>query len=232
VDIPANAPLHLLHQCATGVLATRTRQPDGYPYPSALPFVTDERHWPVLLVSRLAEHTRNLLADPRVGFLVFHAAHDDVLSGQRLTLTGHARVIDASPALRRRYLRYQPAAERYLALGDFSFVTIEPDRLRYIGGFGAMGWLDAAEIDADPPLDAALADELIAESDASLPERLRILGLDRYGADLMVDGIRTRFVFPQASVAADAAGQAGESSGEQSRAQLQLALGDCLDRYR
>jgi heme iron utilization protein len=209
VNIALDEPLHLLHTQRFGTLATRSRD-DGCPYPSVLPFAPDARHRPVMLVSRLAEHTRNLLADAQAGFLLFDAQSADVLSGARTTVTG--RVVPsenaqgdpgggvrggsqggpASPA--RRYLRYHPAAERYLALGDFSFFTLVPDRLRHIGGFGAMGWIEAHQLNAIAPLDEAEETTYLDNASRALPDIIRLLGIDRLGIDYEIAGFRHRFL--------------------------------------
>jgi putative heme iron utilization protein len=200
LNIPAHAPLHLLHTAAVGTLATHARQPEGFPYPSILPFATDSCHRPTILVSRLAEHTHNLHADSRAGFLVVDAPDGDVLNGQRATLLGNFEPVESTPELVRRYLRYHPDAERYLILGDFTFWTMRLDRLRYIGGFGAMGWLDGAELDPMPPLgfdeENALIDEF--SSTARGAGGFDLLGIDRYGADLKLKDARHRFAFDNA----------------------------------
>ncbi|MBU6486656.1 MAG: pyridoxamine 5'-phosphate oxidase family protein [Burkholderiales bacterium] len=197
MHISAHAPLHLLHRKSTGALATHSRDPLGYPYPTALPFAPDAQHRPMVLVSRLAEHARNLEADLRAGFLVVDAADDDVLNGERLTLLGQFEARGLEPPLVRRYLRYHPDAERYLALGDFSFHVLEIERMRYIGGFGAMGWLNAEELDPLAPLDDEDETTLIeyVERRISRARLVRVAGVDRYGADLKVDGERLRYAF-------------------------------------
>ncbi|GAB7526926.1 HugZ family pyridoxamine 5'-phosphate oxidase [Paraburkholderia sp. 2C] len=205
MKIPAHAPLDLLHRVAVGTLATHSRRPQGFPYPTMLPFAPDARHRPTILVSRLAEHTRNLEGDARAGFLVADAPDGNVLDAQRVTLLGTFEPIDATPLFVRRYLRYQPDAGRYLALGDFAFWTLSLERLRFIGGFGMMGWLDGSELDPLEPL--AFEDEaaLIERFDAR-PRRaseVELLGVDRYGADFRLNGARTRRAFE--SPAADAA---------------------------
>lgn len=205
MKIPAHAPLDLLHRVAVGTLATHSRQPQGFPYPTILPFAPDARHRPTILVSRLAEHTRNLEEDARAGFLVADAPDGNVLDAQRVTLLGTFEPIDAPPLFVRRYLRYQPDAERYLALGDFAFWTLALERLRFIGGFGMMGWLDGSELDLLEPL--AFEDEaaLLERFDAR-PHRtsgVELLGVDRYGADFRINGARARRAFE--SPAADAA---------------------------
>lgn len=201
MNISTHAPLHLLHRKPVGALATHTREPLGYPYPTALPFAPDARHRPVILVSRLAEHARNLEVDARAGFLVVDAPpNEDVLNGERLTLLGRFTPGGLEPSLVRRYLRYHPDAERYLALGDFSFRVLEIERMRYIGGFGAMGWLDAEELDPLEPLTDEDETALIEYFDrrVSRPAQVRLAGIDRYGADLKVDGQRRRCAFDSA----------------------------------
>jgi len=217
LKIPAHAPLHLLHQTLVGTLATHARQPQGYPYPTVLPFAPDARHRPTILVSRLAEHTRNLHSDPRAGFLIVHAPDGDVLNGQRVTLVGTFEQVEPAPPLVHRYLRYHPDAERYLVLGDFSFWTMSIERMRYIGGFGAMGWLTADELD---PLDPVAIDEenLLVELFEAHPRRsadVRVAGIDRYGVDLKVAGAHTRFPF--------------ETPAPDS-ASLRAAVEDCIER--
>jgi heme iron utilization protein len=198
LKIPAHAPLHLLHQAAAGTLATHSREPQaGFPYPSVLPFAPDVRHRPTILISRLAEHTRNLQADARAGFVALHAPDGDVLNGQRVTLLGAFEPLDTTPDVAERYLRYHPDAARYLTLGDFSFWVMTPQRMRYIGGFGAMGWLDGAELDPLEPLshddERALIE--LAAAHPQRPAGLDVIGVDRYGVDLTCDGTRTRFIF-------------------------------------
>ncbi|MBP0594551.1 pyridoxamine 5'-phosphate oxidase family protein [Paraburkholderia sp. LEh10] len=217
MNIPAHAPLHLLHQAAIGTLATHARQPQGFPYPTVLPFAPDPRHRPTILVSRLAEHTRNLHSDPRAGFLIVHAPDGDVLNGQRITLVGTFEHIDPTPPVIQRYLRYQPDAERYLVLGDFSFWVMSIERMRYIGGFGAMGWLTADELDPLGPVPLDEENGLVEffEHHPRRPAHVQLMGVDRYGADLKIAGARTRFLFEAPA----------SDSGW-----LRASLEDCIDR--
>jgi hypothetical protein len=214
LKIPAHAPLDLLHRLAVGTLATHSRQPQGFPYPTILPFAPDARHRPTILVSRLAEHTRNLEGDARAGFLVADAPDGKVLDAPRVTLLGTFELVDAPPLFVRRYLRYQPDAERYLALGDFAFRTLSLERLRFIGGFGTMGWLDGDELDPLEPLASDEEAALIERFDAH-PRRtseVELLGVDRYGVDFRIDGARTRHAFESPAVDAATLDAAFETS--------------------
>jgi len=199
VNIDPALPLHLLHRCPLGTLATHAREPQGFPYPTVVPFVVDARHRPVILVSGLAEHTRNLAADSRAGFLVVDAPDGDVLNAERATLLGRFTPIDADPHCVARYLRYAPDAQRYLALGDFAFLALDIERVRYIGGFGRMGWVDGAALDVLAPLTSDEERALWDAYDAARHPGLALLGVDRYGADWLHDGrrVRTAFDAPQ-----------------------------------
>ncbi|MBV6304244.1 pyridoxamine 5'-phosphate oxidase family protein [Candidimonas humi] len=194
--------IHLLHGSAAAALATQSAQLPGYPHASILPFVPDERHCPILLVSRLAEHTRNLRADPRASLLVTPPGSHNVLEEPRLTLIGDATPLDIAPAMLARYLRYQPDARQYLELGDFAFFRLQPKRARYIGGFARMGWIDETQWGEAAALDPADEQACCDELAAALPADIRLLGLDCYGADLEQGGRRQRQPFPNAPIAA------------------------------
>ncbi len=98
----------------------------------------------MILVSRLAEHTRNIEADPRVSLLAHDAASDPQM-GARVTLLGSATPLEASDPAAALYRRLFPDSERLLALGDFSFFALEPLAVRFIEGFGSIHWISAAE---------------------------------------------------------------------------------------
>lgn len=221
MNIPPHAPLHLLHRVPDGTLATHSRDPRGFPYPTALPFAPTARHVPMLLISHLAEHTRNLHADSRAGFLVSHASDGNVLEGQRLTMLGSFSPAppEESSDLARRYLRYHPDAERYLGLGDFTFWIMSLERMRFIGGFGAMGWLAADALDRLEPLSANEETLLCAFFDEfdERPATLKLLGLDRYGCDFRQNGRRNRFTFDKPKLTVT---------------ELKAALFDWVERHR
>jgi putative heme iron utilization protein len=207
MNVSLNAVVHLLHQSPYGALATHSKQIVGYPFATVLPFVADDQHCPVFLISSLAEHTKNLIADPRASFLVTEPGAASVLTGARLTLVGDVVGFDATPALVARYLRYQPDAEQYLELGGFHFFRLVPARLRLVAGFGHMGWIEEEEWSGAATL--ALDDEqahLARLRDAA--PGVRLLGLDPYGCDGEVAGQRHRWVFRDGPVAADAVGNA------------------------
>ncbi len=135
------AARRLLRSQHSAALATLSKRLDGHPFATAVDYLTDHAGWPVFLISALAEHARNMAADPRISLLV-QGNSGEAQASPRLTLAGKAaRVPDEQHAgLQQRYLRYFPEAEQYFAL-DFFFCRIEPIQLRYIGGFGAARWI-------------------------------------------------------------------------------------------
>jgi hypothetical protein len=191
--------IDLLHGCADAALATHSVAVPGYPFASALPFATDERHRPILLLSRLAEHTHNLAADVRASLLV----HGTVDEGEmpRATLVGQVRPFEPEMLLVERYQRYQPAAKRFLQLGDFRFYRLEPAQARIIGGFGQAAWLDGERLtDAS----ALTLDQERAAFEAlapSVPAGTELLGVDCFGIDLRRSGVQQRVAFSSASTA-------------------------------
>ena len=186
--------LNLLHSAHASTLATQFTQMTGYPYATVIPNILDEQHRPILLISALAEHTKNLLSDPKVSISVTESGVPNVQDGQRMTLVGDAEQFVPGDALKARYLRYLPAAEQYLML-DFMFFRIQPKRLRYIGGVGKMGWLETEVLDAVPSLSLAEEATLLAEAQAIAPSNITLLGIDPFGIDYLADEFRDRSAF-------------------------------------
>jgi len=207
MNIPLADTLHLLHSVSHGVLATHANQMPGYPYASVLPFALDEHHCPVFLISALAEHTKNLLADSRASLVAYSEGNGRVLAGARVTLLGEVERCHASDRLLARYLRYQPEAERYLALSDFAFFRFEPRRLRAIAGFGEMGWIEAQAWLQASWLSLEEEGDLVRQAGGAAGS-LRLLGVDPYGADVVSNGIRERQKFLHAPLRAEALSQA------------------------
>lgn len=139
----------LLASESVGVLSSLSVHRPGYPYGSITPYALSARGCPLLLLSRLAAHTKNLSADPRAGFFVGdHTAVEDPLAGARLSLLGQVRPTpsDEEPEARRRYLERWPRGADYLALGDFSLWTFQIEEARLVAGFGEIRWLPASSL--------------------------------------------------------------------------------------
>ena len=128
-----------------GALATQSKAMPGFPFGSVVPYCLDEQGRPLILISRIAQHTHNLQKDPKCSLLVGERDADDVQAVGRLTYLAEAeplRDTAAIDAAAERYYRYFPESADYHKAHDFDFWVLKPVRHRYIGGFGAIHWLD------------------------------------------------------------------------------------------
>jgi putative heme iron utilization protein len=222
-EIAARARQWLL-ATSNATLCTRCsdeEMPD-WPFGSLAPFALSETGAPIVLISEIAEHTRNLMKDPRVSlFVADPQAEGDPQASWRLTVMGRARRVrsradtrtvvgtdealvleaDAFRALHARYSARVPDAPRYFEAHRFGYWMIEPLRVRAIGGFGAIHWIDGDGILRDPQgggiadasariiehmnddHETALLDMCAATSPGfERPEGAKIVALDRAGA--------------------------------------------------
>lgn len=191
-----------------GTLGTLATEPPGHPFVSVAPYGVLGDGSPVLFISGMAEHTRNLDADPRASLLVAESeVPGDPLAAGRVTLLGRVDPIDGEVELieaRAAYLAANPDAAGYIDFGDFSFRRLRVQRVRWVGGFGRMAWCEAtayagAEPDPVRPVAAAAIEHLNADhADALIAASIafgghldttaaRAQGIDRYGIDLLVE---------------------------------------------
>ncbi len=193
----------------SGVLSTISRRLEGFPFGSVAPFVSDHAGCPVILISDLAEHTRNIHADPRVSLIVQPYSPDMQLAG-RVTVLGRAVRLAEKDRVGPRYLRFHPQAEAYFAMHDFQFYRIEPARVRYIGGFGRIHWVEPeAYLCRESPL-AEQESDIVAHMNADHGENLiaycrhvhgvetksaSMIGIDPDGFDVRADTTDLRFDF-------------------------------------
>jgi putative heme iron utilization protein len=124
-------------------MADRTEVEKGA---SLAPYALDARGEPVLLLSALAQHTRNLEADPRASLFVHDPAMADAdpRTAPRLALVGRMRRVTQGeePDAKARYLARHPEARGLFAL-DFSLWGLEVQEAQLVGGFAAAGWIPA-----------------------------------------------------------------------------------------
>src|SRR5258707_8998039 len=130
----------LLRRSRQGALATLMTG-TGDPYCSLVNLASHPEGSPILLISRLALHTRNILADHRVSLMLDERTEGDPLEGSRIMLAGRAEQAGADdlPLLRRRYLNAHPSAETFVNFNDFSFFRIRPAGAHLVAGFVRIG---------------------------------------------------------------------------------------------
>jgi len=215
----------------SGVLSTISRRVDGFPFGSVAPFILDHTGSPVILISTLAEHTRNIDADPRVSLIVQPYSPDMQVAG-RVTLLGRAQRLDEKSELGPRYLRFHPQAESYFAMHDFSFYRIDPVRIRYIGGFGRIHWVEPEQYLLPASALADQEEDILAHMNSDHAENLRaycryvhqlddsdarMIGIDPDGFDLRVVEQVLRFEFAQPIADAQQARQALVALAQEAR---------------
>lgn len=231
---PVLAAKKLLREGRSGALATLIPG-SGDPYCSLVNVATAVDGAPLLLISRLAVHTKNILADPRVSLMIDERKEGDPLQGARVMLMGTAAATE-DPAARRRYLDRQPEAEMFAGFADFAFYRVALKGAHLVAGFGRIVDLkpqdilteigDAAElVAAEPDIlshmngDHADACRLYATKLLGAPDGdWRCVGCDPEGLELQNGRTALRLAFPQRVRASDVLRQILKQMAEQARA--------------
>jgi hypothetical protein len=221
---PGDAARRLLRATDRGALATSLAggaeaAAGGWPYASLVLLACDHDAAPLLLISDLAEHSKNIADDPRVGLLIDGTVgRTDPLTGPRVTILGTAEKTDDA-RFKARFVARHPAAALYADFADFHLYRVAVTRAHFVAGFGRIHWIDAADF-VGGTAGAALAEseeELIrqwngraemADRMAQLATGRRATGWRVTGVDLRRDGIVARLEFPTPADSADAAAQA------------------------
>lgn len=195
-----------------GVLSTLSKKFDGYPFGSITPYLVDHDGSLLILISTLAEHTKNIILDPRVS-LITHDQRDPRIQTQgRVTLLGKAVLDENREQAGQRYMRYFPEAKNYLAMHDFSFYRISPVAIRLIAGFGRIHWIDMENYAVPPYALIEQESDVIAHMNTDHLDTMRnycqhfhqyaaldvaMLGIDMDGFDVRADDRVLRFDFTQ-----------------------------------
>ena len=202
----------LLRAHRYGALCTLSLKFDGHPFGSITPYLVDHDGSLLILISTLAEHTKNIQHDQRVSLITHNQDAPHIQTQGRVTVVGTAQLAPDKNASGRRYLRYFPEAQTYFAMHDFSFYRIVPIALRYIGGFGKIHWAKADDYAVPPYLLIEQEEEVIAHMNAEHQDALRrccqhfhqfdandveMLGIDCDGFDVRAAGRVLRFDFPE-----------------------------------
>ncbi len=221
VPSPVLAARRLLRSRDRATLATSL---EGWPYASLVLVATGQDAAPLLLLSQLAEHTRNVARDPRVSLLFDGTgALADPLTGARVTVLGEIAAVD-DEACRARFLARHPSAEAYAGFRDFAVYRLTIARAHLVAGFGRIDWIDGAALRYDTAAAGALAAAeagILAHMNADHREALdhyarlvgrdgsgwQATGIDPEGLDLRLGGAVARIDF-QAPVMDAAAARA------------------------
>lgn len=200
----ALAARQLLRAHRYGALSTLSKKFDGHPFGSITPYLVDHDGSLLILISALAEHTKNIVHDPRVSLITHNQEDAHIQTQGRLTVVGTAALEKERELAGKRYLRYFPEAQTYYDMPDFQFYRIVPLALRYIGGFGDIHWVKADRYQVPPNTLAAEEDALLVHVNAKRGKSQGLLvGIDCDGYDLRLRERTVRHDFP--SPAQDAA---------------------------
>lgn len=209
---PKTATRTLLREARSGALATLMPQA-GDPYCSLVNVASAADGAPLMLLSTLAVHTKNMLADPRVSLMLDERKPGDPLEGARIMLMGTVAAT-AEPAARARYLARHPEAEMFAGFGDFAFYRIDIKRVHLVAGFGRIVDLKADDVLTDLTGAEALLEaeaEAIAHMNADHADAVnlyatrllgapdgdwRCAGLDPDGLELQNGRLALRLPFP------------------------------------
>jgi len=201
-----NDARRLFLQQSFGVLSTMSLDVHGYPFGSVTPYCADRQCRPVIYISRIAQHTRNILSDPRVSLTILEKGDsDDVQARGRLTCIGNARPLgpDEDDA-HERYFRYFPSSRQYAGTHDFEFFQLELVRLRFIGGFGQIYWIEPNEFLAENPFspsqEARILEHMNNDHRPALQryaggDSVVMVGIDSGGFDVLKSNKKIRFFF-------------------------------------
>ena len=210
---PKIAAKKLMREARSGALATLMTG-SGDPYCSLVNVASAADGAPLLLISQLAIHTKNILTDARVSVMLDERKEGDPLQGARVMLMGSA-VKSESEGVRRRYLAHQPEAEMFAGFKDFAFYEVKLKGAHLVAGFGRIVDLKPADIltdlsgaeallEAEPGViehmnaDHADTTRLYATKLLGAPDGdWRVVGCDPEGLDLQFERTGLRLPFPQ-----------------------------------
>jgi heme iron utilization protein len=227
----------LLRRSRQGALATLTPG-SGDPYCSLVNVASHPDGSPILLISRLALHTRNLLGDARLSLMLDERVEDDPLEGSRIMLAGLAEQASGEDVaiLRRRYLNAHPSSEVFVNFKDFSFFRIRPTGAHLVAGFGRIVDLKPEQFLTDISDGASLLEAeqgILDHMNADHHEAMnlyatkllgaksadwRCTGCDPEGIDLQAGSITLRLDFPRRIVTPAALRQMLKQFADQARA--------------
>jgi putative heme iron utilization protein len=149
-ESPEDRVARLLAEASEGALGTKLAgDPGGAPYVSLVLLGRDSSPGPLLLLSELADHSKNLKADPSASLLLrAPAGKGDPLAQARVTLQGRVERLPQSgrEAAKEAFLARHPAAALYADFGDFAFYRLQIEKAHLVAGFGRIHWIEAADL--------------------------------------------------------------------------------------
>lgn len=199
-----------------GVLSTISQKMGGYPFGSVTPYSLHRNGEPVILISDIAQHTKNIEADSRVSLTILEHGTEDVQESPRLTILADAiKLGDVDNDTANRYYSYFPQSQDYHSTHNFSFYRLTVVKIRYIGGFGEIHWFDPADFTLTNPFSQAEEQRIVMHMNEDHQSALRhflvhfkdipadgeqavqMVGIDADGFSLMMKKRLYRFQFEE-----------------------------------
>src|SRR5579883_2153778 len=197
-DTPASCARLVMRAADRAALATAQ---GGWPFASLVLVALDHDASPLLLISDLSEHAKNIKAEPRVS-LLFDGTRglDDPLTGPRVTVLGEAWPVE-EPQLKARFVSRHPSAELYAGFADFHLHRVSVARAHLVAGFGRIHWVEAREL-------LVTADRGFAREESAT-----LAAINAEGLDLRRAGSTARLSVPISNPGATAVGSALARAG-------------------
>jgi len=213
MDEKTRNALDLLSSHFTGILGTNSVEIPGYPFGSLTPYCLDREGCPVILISGIAQHTKNIMVTPKVSLTIVENLNSPQSQNQgRVTWIGDAVKTEDEETIA-TYSRMFPQSASYHKTHDFFFYRIEPIRVRFIKGFGQIYWLEKNDVINAPALTVEESAKAVAHmnkdhEDAMIGymdhyyndikyKDLTMIGVDSLGFYLRADERPLRFSFPE-----------------------------------
>ncbi len=208
---PGLVARRLIRTGRQATLATLDTETGGGPYASLTLTACGHDAAPLMLLSDLARHSRNIAADNRVSLLFAKSSRDAIAQG-RVTVVGRTEPCD-DPLLRARFLARHGNAQPFAEFADFRLYRVAVDSVHFIGSFGSIHTLDGREVIFDTSKSGALAAaeaEIIEYMNTDHAESVnlyahnlvgrpgmdwRLTGIDPEGIDLGRNDAEARFDF-------------------------------------
>lgn len=206
------AAAELLASRLHAVISTHSAELEGYPFGSLVPYCLDATGRPLLLLSHLAQHARNLVENPKASFTIVGPITGDVQQASRLVAVGEVEAAP-DPGLGERYFRYYPGSRYYAERLNFRFYRFQPLRWHFNGGFATARWFGNDRILAGNPFDEPTEARIVAHMNTDHKDALgrclskagiavdanavRLCGVDANGMDVAAGALIHRISFPR-----------------------------------
>ncbi len=172
----------LLRQQELAVLSTHSKSTPDYPFGSVTTYITTVNGEPIFYISNLAQHTRNILQNPKMCLTVFEGNQNDPNAGARLSIMGDAILVDDTKLeqVKQRFFTLYPDSRDYQKMHDFNFYQLKTHRVRYIGGFGDINWISQQDWNLKDPEWLSSEQDMVTHMNQDHTEALELICMQQF----------------------------------------------------